>query len=118
MSRFRRDRGAVAVEFALVLIPLLIILMGIIDFGRAYNQQLSLSAAAREGVRVMAVKNVASDARTATKNAAQGFSPVLTDAQIVISPATCSIGATVTVEGMAIDHHGRLAVVNPVYELR
>jgi hypothetical protein len=29
-----------------------------------------------------------------------------------------SIGATVTVEGMAIDHHGRLAVVNPVYELR
>ena len=29
-----------------------------------------------------------------------------------------TIGATVTVEGMAIDHHGRLAIVNPVYELR
>lgn len=28
------------------------------------------------------------------------------------------IGAAVTVEGMAIDHHGRLAIVNPVYELR
>jgi amino acid transporter len=28
------------------------------------------------------------------------------------------IGATMTVEGMAIDHHGRLAIVNPVYELR
>jgi hypothetical protein len=29
-----------------------------------------------------------------------------------------SMGATVTAEGMAIDHHGRLAIVNPVYELR
>ena len=28
-----------------------------------------------------------------------------------------AIGATMTVEGMAIDHHGRLAIVNPVYEL-
>ena len=29
-----------------------------------------------------------------------------------------TIGAAITVEGMAIDHHGRLAIVNPVYELR
>ncbi len=29
-----------------------------------------------------------------------------------------AIGATVTVDGMAIDHHGRLAIVNPVYDLR
>jgi hypothetical protein len=29
-----------------------------------------------------------------------------------------TIGATLTVDGMAIDHHGRLAIVNPVYELR
>ena len=29
-----------------------------------------------------------------------------------------AIGAVMTVEGMAIDHHGRLAIVNPVYELR
>ncbi|HUI49653.1 MAG TPA: amino acid permease [Acidimicrobiia bacterium] len=28
------------------------------------------------------------------------------------------IGAFVTVEGMAIDHHGRLAIVNPLYEFR
>jgi len=32
--------------------------------------------------------------------------------------AGLAIGAAVTVEGMAIDHHGRLAIVNPVYELR
>jgi DNA/RNA endonuclease YhcR with UshA esterase domain len=28
------------------------------------------------------------------------------------------IGASVTVEGMVIEHRGRLAIVNPVYELQ
>lgn len=46
------DRGAAAVEMALVLPLLLFLLMGIIDFGRAYNAQIQLSAAAREGVRL------------------------------------------------------------------
>lgn len=46
------DRGAAAVEMALVLPLLLFLLMGMIDFGRAYNAQIQLSAAAREGVRL------------------------------------------------------------------
>jgi len=53
MKPLRSDRGATAVEFALVILPLALLLMGIIDFGRAYSQQLELSSAAREGVRVM-----------------------------------------------------------------
>jgi Flp pilus assembly protein TadG len=97
MSRFRSDTGATAVEFAIVLVPLLLLLMGVVDFGRAYDQQLTLSAAAREGVRVMAVQNDPVAARTATRLAAPGLSPALSNAQIVISPASCSIGATATV---------------------
>jgi hypothetical protein len=31
--------------------------------------------------------------------------------------AGVQLGTVLTVEGMAIDHHGRLAIVNPVYEL-
>lgn len=49
------DHGAAAVELALVL-PLLILLVGgIIDFGFAFNAQVSLTHAAREGVRVEAL---------------------------------------------------------------
>ena len=57
-SRPRRDdSGAAAVEFALVL-PLLVLLVGgIIDFGFAFNAQISLTHAAREGVRVEALRN-------------------------------------------------------------
>ncbi len=49
------DSGAAAVEFAL-LIPLLVLLLGaVVDFGLAFNTQISLTHAAREGVRVEAL---------------------------------------------------------------
>jgi hypothetical protein len=47
----RRDGGAAAVETALVLPILLLIVFGIIDFGRMLNAQISLTEAAREGAR-------------------------------------------------------------------
>lgn len=49
------DRGAVAVEFALVLPVLVVLVFGIIDFGRLYNAQVTLTQAAREGSRLAAL---------------------------------------------------------------
>ncbi len=48
------DRGAAAVEFALLLPVLLLVVFGIIDFGRALNAQITLTQAAREGARLAA----------------------------------------------------------------
>lgn len=45
------DRGAAAVELALVLPVLLLLLFGIIDFGRMLNAQITLTEATREGAR-------------------------------------------------------------------
>ena len=56
------DRGAIVVEFALILPILLILLFGIIEFGRAYNTQIALQGAAREGARALALGNSATDA--------------------------------------------------------
>lgn len=91
-----RERGAAMVEFALVFPLLIVLIMGIVEVGRAYHVQTSLSNAAREGVRTMALGNNATAARTAAKNAATTLSPPLTDAQLTISPATCTSGAQVT----------------------
>ncbi|MEJ1179388.1 TadE/TadG family type IV pilus assembly protein [Pseudarthrobacter sp. NPDC055928] len=79
------ERGAVAVEFAILAPFLIMILLGIMEFGRAYNAQISLTNAAREGVRVMAVTNNQASARTAAKNAAVSLNPGLTDANITFS---------------------------------
>ena len=54
--RRRRDEsGATAVEFALVLPLLFLVLFGIIDFGWAFGQNLDLKHAAREGARLAVV---------------------------------------------------------------
>ena len=93
MTRPDRDRGAAAVEFALVVPVLLLLVLGIVEFGRIYNIQTTLSAAAREGARTMALENSPPNARTAAKNVA---APVvaLTDGQVVVSPSACPVSGT------------------------
>lgn len=53
------DRGAAAVEFALLLPVMLLIIFGIIDFGRMLNAQISVNEAAREGARATALADTA-----------------------------------------------------------
>lgn len=88
--RERSERGAVAVEFAIVLPVLLALVMGIMEFGRAFNTQLSLTNAAREGVRVMAISNDPAAAKAAARNAAVSLNPALTDSGISFSQPTCN----------------------------
>lgn len=66
--RKRTDRGAVAVEMALVTPLLVALVFGIIDFSRVFNAELQLSQAAREGARLAAIVN--------------GSAPVYSSAQI------------------------------------
>lgn len=47
----RTERGASAVEFALVVIPLLMIIAGIVNFGLVFAQQLALDNSVRAGAR-------------------------------------------------------------------
>jgi Flp pilus assembly protein TadG len=94
---YRSERGAVAVEFALLAPVLILILLGIMEFGRAYNTQSMLINAAREGVRAMAINNSQASARTAAKTAAGQLNPALVDGNITFSSATCSVGSQMTV---------------------
>jgi Flp pilus assembly protein TadG len=51
------DEGQALIEFALVLPVLLIMIVGIIEFGRAWNLHQVLTDAAREGARKAAISN-------------------------------------------------------------
>lgn len=74
MKHMRRlsshDRGAAAVEFALVVPLLLFLLFGIVDFARAFNAQVTVTHAAREAVRVQALEGTTEDTVEAAENAA------------------------------------------------
>lgn len=88
------------VEFAIVVPILVLLVMGIVDVGRAYLVQTSVSNAAREGVRVMALSNDQSQARVAARSGATALTPPLSDAQVAFSVSSCTpethVTATVT----------------------
>jgi Flp pilus assembly protein TadG len=69
-KRTRDERGAVMVEFAIILPVLLLLLVGIVEFGRAYNTQVSIQAAAREGARELALRHTSAEVEAATRNGA------------------------------------------------
>lgn len=92
----RSERGAAAVEFALLLPVLLMLVLGTIEFGRVYNAQITLTNAARDGVRVMAISNDPTGAKTAAKNAAASISTTIPNSDITLSTQVCSTGAQVT----------------------
>ena len=48
---FKKDKGASAVEFALILPILVILVFGIVELGLAFNQYITITHAAREGAR-------------------------------------------------------------------
>ncbi|RDV09886.1 pilus assembly protein [Arthrobacter sp. RT-1] len=90
------ERGAAAVEFALLLPLLLMLVLGTIEFGRAYNAQITLTNAARDGVRVMAIANDPTGAKNAAKNAAASVSTTIPTTDITLSTNACSTGNQVT----------------------
>src|SRR5689334_25265968 len=85
MTNKARDRGATAVEVALLMPILLMLVMGIVDFGRALQAQITLTQAAREGVRVAALQQPNPAGRT--QSAATGLSGVS------VSVTSCPTGS-------------------------
>ncbi len=80
------ERGAVMVEFALVLPVLLAFLLGTVTVGTAYNQNISMNNAARESSRYGAVRPVEDDLSAWLE----------TVADVAVAAATGDVGANVS----------------------
>ena len=87
------ERGAVLVEFALVLPLIVLFAFGIIEFGRAYSARIQLTSAVREGARVAALGG---DAVSATKAGAAGLRPQDITVTYTASPGSSCAGAATT----------------------
>ncbi len=94
------ERGAAAVEFALLCIPLFLILLGTIEFGFALYAKQAVVSAAREGARAGIVQQTPKLSATAIQGIVAGY---LSQLGFVAAP-------TVTVTGAQLSNPANLTV--------
>jgi Flp pilus assembly protein TadG len=94
---WKNERGAVAVEFALVFPILILVLVGIIEYGAVFNAQILVTGAAREAARSMALTSNPGTATSAALAASPGLVPSLTAGDVAFSSTSCPTGSDVTV---------------------
>ena len=89
-----REPGAAIVEFAIILPILLLLILGMVAFSRAFNAQITLTQASREGVRVLAITPGNQAAKEAEAIAAtQGVAETTLDiTQLTITTTACDPG--------------------------
>jgi Flp pilus assembly protein TadG len=98
-KKHRSESGASAVEFALLLPVLMMVLFGIIEFGMALYRQAILTNASREGARLAIVQSVP-PITTAAVNAR--IDTYLTSAGIAPGSVTQAISPIVPVTGTPV----------------
>lgn len=96
------DRGAAIVEFALIMVPLFMILFGTIEFGWAFFQLNDIRHGAREGLRLTVVASDVTPAYTGTSMDTNGER---------LAQATCERmdrrqGVTVVIDATDVDGDG------------
>jgi Flp pilus assembly protein TadG len=74
---------------------LLALVTGIVEFANAYNAQISVTQAAREAARTMAVKNNQTDAKAAAVAGAPGLNA--SSFVYTFNPTGCTPGTTMKV---------------------
>ena len=104
-----KEKGAAAVEFALILIPLIVLIFAIFQFGIVFNNWIALTPAAREGARLAAVAEDENVIEEAIRNRA----PTVKIADISYDNLHQKIGmpVTVTVTGEVINFE--VPFINP-----
>lgn len=90
--RTRDQRGAVAVEFALIVPMLLLLVFGIIEFGVMLNRDMIVGNASRDGARVASLNGTYAEIRTSIVNEL-GQSGI----------PTASPGTTITIDCLKAD---------------
>jgi Flp pilus assembly protein TadG len=99
----RAERGASAVEFALVLPLLLLVIAGVVDFGRALFTQVILTNAAREGARAAIFTTSTPGPSERASTAAPGVTPLAINVYACPANPGPSAYATVVAQNTKFD---------------
>jgi Flp pilus assembly protein TadG len=118
---FRSERGAAIIETAITLPLVLLVCVGIFEFGRAYQTWQVMTNAAREGARVAVLPNPtagAADARVRDylKMGGLKFDPTV---GVAVTPVTVSLGAAgnASASRVTVTYPFSFMVLQPVAKL-
>jgi Flp pilus assembly protein TadG len=94
----RNEQGQTMVEFTLVLPVLMVVILGIIQFGITFNNYVALTDAVRAGARTAAVSRLSSTPSTDTVNRVKNASGDLDSTKVGVTVTTTWVhGDDVTV---------------------
>ncbi|MGB4136912.1 MAG: TadE/TadG family type IV pilus assembly protein [Microbacterium sp.] len=110
------ERGAAAVEFALIVLPFLLLIFALVDLGWIFNQQLAVTTASREAIRIYAVEQQTGSADAIAH--AQSRAAELVDGDLTFDWSECSAtvrneDASVVVSTPLTDLTGWVAAIAP-----
>jgi Flp pilus assembly protein TadG len=117
MKRMRSEKGAALIEAAITVPIILLISVGIFEFGRAYQTQQVLTNASREGARIAVLEGTSdADIRTRVGQYIKGGGlKDVTDANIVIVRNVAVSGFTAS--SVEVRYPFEFMVLNPVVRL-
>ena len=118
MTRFRSQKGAALLETAIVLPLILMVCVGIFEFGRAYQTWQVLTNAAREGARAAIITGTTdTDVTTRVRNYMQGGAlPNYATATVTITHNIALTGSD-TATSVQINYPFQFIVLQPVVRL-
>lgn len=119
--QLRKERGAALLETALALPMVLLVAVGIFEFGRAYQTWQVVTNAAREAARVAVLPNgnLAIATTRAQAYMQAGQLPEANAATVTLDPVSLDLGSGVTVaaSNITVTYPFEFIVLQPIAEL-
>ena len=115
--RIRGERGAALIEMALTLPLLLLVTMGAVEFGRAYQHWQVLTNAAREGARIAVLPGVNDDAVKARVTTYMTAGRLTTPAAATITVTRNTALGAGTASTVVVDYPFTFIMLQPVAQL-
>ena len=118
MKRLRNQRGAALLETAITLPIILLISVGIFEFGRAYQTWQVLTNSAREGARVAIIAG-ATDAQVndAVRSYMKSGKLAAATSAVISVERNVPFNATATGSRITVSYPFNFTVLNPVAQL-
>jgi Flp pilus assembly protein TadG len=114
MNSIKNQKGQSLVEFAIILPIILLLLMGIVEFGMMLNSYLTIQNVAREGSRLGIVGGSDVEIDTLIRNISPNLTPA--DLTVDITPAENSrnSGETLTVS-ITYNYHMTVPIISALF---